>query len=161
MSAADREQLALKFAQCVRENGIPDFPDPTVDQNGNLQLFGNGLGSLATADREKMRTAFQACSQYAEGLRAGFSQQEQQQMQDQILAFAQCMRDNGYTIPDPTFGPPPTGGASSSGGDQGPFGGFNQNDPAFQKAFTACRDKLPGIIGGGGPCPPRTDAQPR
>lgn len=152
LSAADREALALKFAQCMRQNGVPDFPDPTVDQNGNLQLFSGGaLPNIS--DREKIRTAFQACGQYAQGLRSGFSSQDQQQMQDAILAFAQCMRANGYNMPDPTFGPRPTAGSSPTSGQdsgRGPFGGFNQNDPAFQKAFSACRDKLPGIVGGRG-----------
>jgi hypothetical protein len=28
MSASQRQQ-ALKFAECMRSNGVPDFPDPT------------------------------------------------------------------------------------------------------------------------------------
>ena len=151
LSAADREKLARQFAACMRKNGIPEFPDPTVDQNGNLQLFGSGLGALTTVDREKIRTAFTACQQYAQGLRSGFSQQDQQQMQDAILAFAQCMRANGYDLPDPNFGAPPGEGASRSPGQDngGPFGSINPNDPAFKKAFAACQSKLPGMIGGG------------
>jgi hypothetical protein len=31
---------ALKFAQCVRANGVPDFPDPTW--NGPLVNVSNG-----------------------------------------------------------------------------------------------------------------------
>jgi hypothetical protein len=27
----EQQQVALKFAQCIRENGVPDFPDPTPD----------------------------------------------------------------------------------------------------------------------------------
>lgn len=152
LSSAQREQLALQFAACVRKNGVPDFPDPTVDQNGNLRLFGNGVGSLSTQDRQNMRTAFQACQQYAKGLFQGFSQQNQQQFQDQILAFAECMRANGYNMPDPTFnnGPPSPGASPSSGDRGGPFGSINRNDPAFQKAYTACQSKLPGFAGGAG-----------
>ena len=26
-----QQEYALKFAQCIRENGVPDFPDPTPD----------------------------------------------------------------------------------------------------------------------------------
>jgi len=29
--SAQQQQFALKFAQCMRENGIKDFPDPTRD----------------------------------------------------------------------------------------------------------------------------------
>lgn len=28
---AQQQQAALKFAECMRENGVPDFPDPTPD----------------------------------------------------------------------------------------------------------------------------------
>ena len=27
--SAQQQVAALKFAQCIRENGVPDFPDPT------------------------------------------------------------------------------------------------------------------------------------
>jgi hypothetical protein len=72
-------------------------------------------------------------------------------MQDAMVKFAQCMRENGYDLPDPTFDGPPSPGSSESPGDGGPFGGIDQNDPAFKKAFDACRDQLPGIPGGGPP----------
>jgi hypothetical protein len=29
--SAQQQAAALKFAQCMRENGVPDFPDPTAD----------------------------------------------------------------------------------------------------------------------------------
>jgi hypothetical protein len=28
---AQQQEAALKFAQCMRANGVPDFPDPTPD----------------------------------------------------------------------------------------------------------------------------------
>ena len=28
---AQQQDAALKFAQCMRDNGVPDFPDPTAD----------------------------------------------------------------------------------------------------------------------------------
>jgi hypothetical protein len=27
----EQQKVALKFAQCIRDNGVPDFPDPTPD----------------------------------------------------------------------------------------------------------------------------------
>jgi hypothetical protein len=30
--SADQQDAALKFAQCIRENGVPDFPDPAPGQ---------------------------------------------------------------------------------------------------------------------------------
>jgi hypothetical protein len=29
--SAQQQQAALKFAQCIRDNGVPDFPDPAPD----------------------------------------------------------------------------------------------------------------------------------
>jgi hypothetical protein len=29
--SAQEQENALKFAQCIRDNGVPDFPDPTPD----------------------------------------------------------------------------------------------------------------------------------
>lgn len=44
------QQAALKFAQCVRENGVPDFPDPTpngplIDTSRIPSLAGRGARS--------------------------------------------------------------------------------------------------------------------
>jgi hypothetical protein len=38
-------QAALKFAKCVRENGVKDFPDPT---NGQPLVDTNRIPSAAT-----------------------------------------------------------------------------------------------------------------
>jgi hypothetical protein len=32
--SSEQQQAALSFAQCIRANGVPDFPDPTA--NGPL-----------------------------------------------------------------------------------------------------------------------------
>ena len=29
--SAQKQEIALKFAQCIRDNGVEDFPDPTAD----------------------------------------------------------------------------------------------------------------------------------
>jgi hypothetical protein len=34
--AGPGREVGLKYAQCMRENGIPDFPDPNADGNFNL-----------------------------------------------------------------------------------------------------------------------------
>ena len=28
----EQQQAALKFAQCIRDNGVKDFPDPAIDE---------------------------------------------------------------------------------------------------------------------------------
>jgi hypothetical protein len=64
------------------------------------------------------------------------------------LDFAQCMRDNGVDMKDPTF--------DANGNVQGGFGpdsGIDFRSEATRTAMDACRDKLParGPGSGGGP----------
>ncbi|PKQ17880.1 MAG: hypothetical protein CVT68_06220 [Actinobacteria bacterium HGW-Actinobacteria-8] len=69
--------------------------------------------------------------------------------EDQALAFAQCMRDNGVEFPDPTVdadGSPSFEGAFGRGQE----GGFDPQDTSFQEAMTACDDLMEGLSVGPG-----------
>jgi hypothetical protein len=86
-------------------------------------------------------------------------------MQDELLAFAQCMRDNGIDMPDPDFGEdgrleagPATDSADDDDGSggpvlRGPFGTLDLSDPATEAAFEECGEGtmfgMPGEGGGG------------
>jgi hypothetical protein len=50
----------LKFAQCVRQNGVPEWPDPKPD--GTFPLSGTPLATEGKSPR--LRAAWQACKQY-------------------------------------------------------------------------------------------------
>jgi hypothetical protein len=136
-SAADQEKSMREFAQCMRQNGVADFPDPTVDANGNAR-FGGSIrhldGSPAGAK------AMQACGSKLSALRENFSPEHQQEMQDAVLKYAQCMRENGYQMADPDFS-----GGGAAGGLR-PLAGINRNDPAFKKADEVCRPKTLGNL---------------
>lgn len=58
-SAADLQKLR-QFAQCIRQHGIPEWPDPKPD--GTFPIRGTALGSEGKSPR--MIAAAQACSQY-------------------------------------------------------------------------------------------------
>jgi hypothetical protein len=149
MTTAQREALLLKAAQCMRDNGIKTFPDPTVDSNGNMRLQG-----LRGLDRQDPLTAkaFTACQPLFRQARPQFSPADRQKQQDALLAFAKCVRAHGFNMPDPTFGAPPTPGAAPGAGNGGPFGGANRDDPKFKAARTACQSILAAARppGGGG-----------
>jgi hypothetical protein len=70
--------------------------------------------------------------------------------EDQAIAFAQCMRDNGVNFPDPTVdaqGNPSFANAFR----QSQSGGFKPGDTSFRTAMTACRPLMTGLhIGPGG-----------
>jgi hypothetical protein len=137
---ANQEQQALRFTQCMREHGV-NMADPTVDADGNVRLqppMGGDQPSQAT-----LQKARDACQQYLQGLQQGFMGQDQTQFRDSLLKYAQCMRKNGYDLPDPNF-------SNQGGSGGGPFGSaIDQNDPAYKKANAVCRNNLPGLFGGG------------
>jgi hypothetical protein len=121
--AADQEQ-ALQYAQCIRENGVPDFPDPGPDGR-----FSEGEHDQ---DDPALRAAQEACRDLAPG--GEHENFGDPAFVEQARQFAQCMRDNGVPdFPDPDA--------------DGRFRGRShelQGDPSFRAAMESCRQKLPG-----------------
>ena len=154
---SDEERL-LAFAECMRENGV-DFPDPVVEADGTVTFGfrpgggGGGLGRLREIGQDSdLPAARDACSGMLEGLAFGPGQGgfDLIELQDTLLAFAQCMRDNGVDMGDPDlsgFGP-----GANDDQPSGPFGpsvAIDIDDPDFAAAFAVCQQQLPQA--GGGP----------
>jgi hypothetical protein len=121
---AQREE-ARTFAQCIRDNGVPDFPDP--DASGRFSGAGH-----EQQDNPKYQTAQQKCRNLAPG-------GEHENLGDpayveQARKFAQCIRDNG--VPD--FPDPDASGRFSGAGHE------QQDNPKFKAAQEKCRQTLPG-----------------
>jgi hypothetical protein len=133
--AADPDQAALDFAACMRENGI-EMADPTAGGGGPRILLDGGVDPQS----EEFQAATEACREHLEGIvqggpgRQGAPSAEQQEA---MLAFAECMRENGVDIPDPQAG----------GGFLQPGSGVDPQTPEFQEAMEACRDNLGGAFG--------------
>ncbi|GAA2876729.1 hypothetical protein [Nonomuraea rubra] len=87
----DPQAMGLKFAQCMRENGI-DMPDP---EGGRVTMRFD-----KNTPQEKVQAAQEACKQYApSGTRQGGGDPKQA---ERMRKLAQCMRDNGVeAYPDP------------------------------------------------------------
>jgi hypothetical protein len=89
---------AVKFAECVRANGVSAFPDP--DASGALTIDAVANGASLDTDSAAFRQALSTCK----GLEpAGFTGRKRSaQQQKAALRFAQCIRDNGVKeFPDP------------------------------------------------------------
>ena len=102
--AADAlRQQGVRFAQCMRDTGITDFPDPGVSGGFTIDAIANG-SSLDT-DSPAFDRAMSACKDLEP---AGFTGGERSTEQQQAaLLFAQCIRDNGVQdFPDPVDGEP-------------------------------------------------------
>ncbi len=166
LSKTDLETAALNYAKCMRAHGV-NIPDPQFDSNGR-PIFGNGNrtggngqgggrgfffgGGRGDGEANPQNSTFQkanqACAKYRDEFRSGFrlDPQQQAQLQKNLLAFAQCMRQNGVDFPDPTFdsnGRPQFGADGSSSLRQ------TLQSPAGQKALQTCRSKVGGAGGGG------------
>lgn len=127
---ANANQL-IKYAQCMRANGVPNFPDPS---GGRLTLrVGPGTGLNPNSP------AFQAAQQKCKSLQPSGVQNNpgaNAQMQAKALQFAQCMRSHGVpNFPDPVF---------SAGRTQLQLKNIDPNSPAFKRAQQACGSLLPG-----------------
>jgi hypothetical protein len=95
---------AVKFAECMRDNGVSEFPDP--DASGALTIDAVVNGSSIDPDSPVWTGAIDACKDLQP---PGFTGDEEvtDEEQEGRLAFAQCMRDNGVEdFPDPAKGDP-------------------------------------------------------
>jgi len=146
-TSADDEEILLEFAACMRENGVEGFEDPTLDADGVPQFNLRG----GEDDRETTRAAFEACQDHLEGLAFGPGSIDLTEVEDTLVEFAACMRDNGYDMPDPDLASFANRGEGGPGG--GPFGGeLDPDDPDFIAALAECEhifENLP-FVGGGG-----------
>jgi hypothetical protein len=93
---ATGQDKAVKFAQCIRANGVPDFPDPNAKGQ-----FVYGV-SVSPAVWTK---AVDACKDLQPP--GTLSAKRSPKQQSASLRFAQCIRENGVEdFPDPANGEP-------------------------------------------------------
>jgi len=103
-AAAANQEKAVKFAQCMRENGISEFPDP--DASGNLTIDGVLNGSSIDSDSPTWKGAIAACDDLQPPGFTGDGERSPDE-QNAALGFAQCIRENGVAdFPDPAAGQP-------------------------------------------------------
>ncbi len=97
-TAATHEQ-GVRFAKCMRDNGVGEFPDP--DASGQLTIDGVLNGSLLDPSAPAWKKAVSACKDLQPPGFTGHKRTAQQQ--EAALKFAQCIRENGVKdFPDPT-----------------------------------------------------------
>lgn len=93
-SAPSAASVWQEYARCVRDHGVPDFPDPTVDAAGNATFPGADPKSLPGATQSSCATIL---GRLPARLRSGRPQDVATLQQ-----FARCMRDHGIADwPDP------------------------------------------------------------
>ena len=143
----DTEAALLAMAECMRDEGV-DVSDPEVDSDGNV--LPPRPTDTENVDREALRSAREACSEHLEGVELGFRNVDVTELEDNLLEYASCMRDNGFDMPDPDLSGLGTGPGQGGGQAGGIFGPIDQDDPDFATAQEACQDILGGIGPGAG-----------
>ncbi len=88
---AKAQESALKFSQCMRTHGVPNFPDPTFSHGAIRMKLKAGGATGIDPESPRFRAAQKACQSIAPGGKGG---------------------------PGPP-GPGPKGGPSGSGGESG------------------------------------------
>jgi hypothetical protein len=132
-------QSMLAYSQCMREQGISNYPDP--NPGGGIDINADELG--IEPDAPQFKAADEACKHLlpppSEGERPD---------RETMLRYSQCMRDQGISsFPDPN----PDGTIDIEGG--APGSEFDQNSPQYQAADEACKQYLPDGVS----VRPRTD----
>jgi hypothetical protein len=94
---ATAREKAVKFAECMRENGYPDFPDPKA--SGEFPSFGISVSPAVWTK------ALSACKDLQPP--GSFSAHLSPQQLSAANKFAQCIREHGVKdFPDPVNGEP-------------------------------------------------------
>ena len=96
--AASTHGRAVKFAECMRANGVSGFPDPDASGAFTVDEVVNGSG--IDPESAAWQQAIGACQDLQPPGFTGHGRSPEQQKA--ALAFAQCVRDHGVKdFPDP------------------------------------------------------------
>ena len=96
--AASTHGRAVKFAECMRANGVSGFPDPDASGAFTVDEVVNGSG--IDPESAAWQQAIGACQDLQPPGFTGHGRSPEQQ--EAALAFAQCVRDHGVKdFPDP------------------------------------------------------------
>lgn len=121
--SGDLRDAQLAYAQCMRDHGITDFPDP--QPGGGIALQGEP-GSDLDPDSPQFQDADEACN----SLLPPPSGEEEEEAREEMLAYAECMREHGFPdFPDPQ----PGEGINLDAGEHPEF-----DSPQFDEASEAC-----------------------
>jgi hypothetical protein len=133
----------VKFAECMRDNGVSEFPDP--DASGGLTIDGVVNGSSLDSSTPAWKQAIGACKDLQPpGFMGTEASPEEQEVR---LEFAQCMRDNGVEdFPDPA----PNGPLIDTTRIPSAAGRGARSIPGFDAAADTCTDVYSGELGLGG-----------
>lgn len=129
-AATTAYQKELAFAQCVREHGVPNYPDP--NSQGQLGVNANTIG----VSEAVVNSAQNDCKSLLPNSGKRTPAQEKQDLAG-ALKYAQCMRSHGIlAFPDPTDNNGHVGFEFANSRS------LNPSSPQFQAAQNSCQKDL-------------------
>jgi hypothetical protein len=127
-SSASGSHDPRAFSACMRSHGVPNFPDP--DSSGRIRIPSTIDDRLPT-----VQAAYHSCRNLAPSEDSLTGQGDVMQ-QDQLLAFAKCMRSHGVpAFPDPQV-------VNDHIRLRVTAGQIDPNSPLVIAAEAACRSRL-------------------
>lgn len=125
---------ALAYSECMRDNGLEDFPDPSEDGGGGGLTLPEGMDD----ESEEFQAAENACEDLMPG--PGPEDLIDADLFAELIRYAECMREQGIAdFPDP-----------EEDGLNVHFDelGIDPDSEEYQAALTACEDERPADDGG-------------
>jgi hypothetical protein len=141
----DPDDAFLEYSECMRDHGI-DMPDPVmVSADGNAGPIGAGgttSGKVIEIDNEfdpasdEFSEANEACGSILDDVMGDIEIDPEQEaaMREQMLEYAECMREQGIDYPDPQF--------NEGGGVTMSAGAIDMDMEEFEAANEVCGEAL-------------------
>lgn len=169
------DEAALAFSACMRAEGL-DFADIGVDANGEIDLRTAFQDTGIDPRSEEFRDGMDVCGDVlvaagfgGGGGRAGLA--DDPETQDALVAYSDCIREQGFDVGDLQLGVPGEGGGQPTDGEgadgaprgqgQDGFGdrndrfalqlGLDPEDPEVAVALEACASIIDTAFSGIGP----------
>ncbi|MET9089777.1 hypothetical protein ABZX77_49370 [Streptomyces sp. NPDC004237] len=144
-SSSGSSNSAVAYSQCMRDNGVSNYPDPKEDSQGRVQLT---VPADVDQNSPTFKSAQSACQSKLVQGDTGAAANSRSFDATKVAAWAKCIRKNGM----PNFQDPKVDGSTIII-DADAAGISGQNDPNFAKATAACYSIRPGgslMVTGGG-----------
>ena len=129
------EQIAIQFVECMRVHGF-NVIDPVLHADGTIN-WEPIKGSLGQLDKKnvKLRKAYDECLPLLEKVTVskGPEKEDPTELKENLLHFAECLRDKGLNVPDPDFTDETKRGYKEF------LAGLNTSNPKVQRSLDECQ----------------------
>ncbi|MEV7394115.1 MULTISPECIES: hypothetical protein [unclassified Streptomyces] len=135
-SSSGTGSAGVAYAKCMREHGVPNFPDPEQDAGGGVKLV---VPEGVDPNSPTFTSAQSACQDLLYQGDTGDGAGSRAFDATKVAAWAKCIREHGL----PNF-PDPVVDGNTIVIDADAAGLSGRDDPKFSKATQACYSIRPG-----------------